>query len=184
MKASEITSLGWTLIQHFGPEEFLGWKDRWGDLVQPPPPASMLPFLDAGVPHALNILRERLGARLLISRAVGAIARTWSIGSQHYCGGTSGRLGRISLACDLWVPGSTLREVYEAALATPAIGAFGAYPQWNTYPGIHVDLRPRKHNGSLGLWMARYQGTGKERVQVYGALDWLTVDKMIAERDK
>ncbi len=180
MKASEINAVDWTSIQHFGPEEFLGWKDRWEDLTQPPSPSSMLPFLDAGVPHALNLLRERLGKRLLVSRAVGAIARTWSPGSQHHVRLKQGLQRILSHACDLWVPDSTLQEVYAAAQDVPAIGAFGAYPEWGTYPGVHVDIRPRKANGDLAIWMAWYAGTD----QVYGALDWARVDKMLAERSK
>ena len=144
----------------------------------------MLPFLDAGVPHALNLLRERLGARLLVSRAVGAIARTWSQGSQHHVRLKQGCLQILSHACDLWIPESTLQEVYAAAQDVPAIGAYGAYPQWDTYPGVHIDIRPRKPDGSLALWMASYQGTGKGRTQVYGTLDWARVNKMIEERKK
>ena len=177
MKASEIDPLSyrWSLVPHFRKEEFLGWKDPWKDLVSPPPPSSMLPFLESAVIFALEALREKLGKPLLISRAVGAIARTWSPESQHYC------VKRLSHACDLWVPESTLQEVYAAAQATPAIGAFGAYPQWGTYPGVHVDTRPRKWpGGNLAIWMASYQGTD----QVYGALDWARVDKMISQRKK
>ena len=59
----------------------------------------------------------------------------------------------------------------------PAIGAFGAYPQWGTYPGVHVDTRPRKPDGDLAIWMAWFVGIE----QVYGALDWKRVDKMRSE---
>ena len=185
MRASEIDPLKWTLIHHFGKEEFLGWKDRWEDLVSPPAALSMLPYLEAEVVFALEALREKLGKPLLVSRAVGAIARTWSQGSQHHVRLKQGLQRILSHACDLWVPDSTLQEVYAAAKDVPAIGAFGAYPQWETYPGVHVDIRPRKWpGGNLALWMASYQGTGKGRTQVYGALDWARVDKMISARKK
>lgn len=185
MKASKIDAHGWAQIKHFGPDEFMGWKEQCGALVQPPPPSSMLPFLDAEVVYVLDKLRDILGARLLVSRAEGAIARTWSPDSQHYCVGCSGSLGRVSRACDLWVPDSTLQEAYVAAQDVPGIGSFGAYPQWHTYPGIHIDIRPRKANGDIAKWMAYYQGVGKKNVlQVYRALDWVKVEKMIAERSK
>ena len=174
MKASEIDPLRWSLIHHFGQEEFLGWKDPWEDMVSPPAALSMLPYLEDEVVFALEALREKLGKPLLISRDAGAIARTWSPDSQHYC------VERLSHACDLWVPQSTLQEVYAAAQGVPAIGAFGAYPQWGTYPGVHVDTRPRKPDGDLAIWMAWFVGIE----QVYGALDWKRVDKMISQRKK
>ena len=146
-------AVDWSLVRYFSAREFGG----------------LLASVDPRIIYAADAMRARLGAPLQISKAEGAIARfeLSAAPSRHYA------VGRKSDALDLHPIGASLWACYRAALLVPAIGGFGVYPDWNT-PGIHIDCRPRKPDGSMALWI----GESVAGRQVYAGWDAARVQGM------
>ncbi len=122
---------------------------------------SALPFMDSRIPIMLQKLRNRIG-RIRISPAPGAIVR-FRPGSRHDITG-----GRLSDAIDVMPLDATLAELYAAAQELPEVGGVGLYPDWEPMPGAHIDLRPRKADGSLYTWSGFKLADGR---QVYRGID-------------
>jgi len=141
----------WENIKHFSKIEFDHPTD--GDTTL---------LIDNSLVLALDELRAATGCPIIISQAKGSIVR-YSPGSQHDITG-----GRLSRAADVFILGCTMREVFDAAKTIPAIGGIGFYPDWNPWPGYHIDTRPRKTDGTLATWMGRKTITG----QTYVGIDW------------
>ena len=147
-----VEPLNWNTIEFFSPDEF----------------GEALPDVNPSIIIAADELRRRIGCPLAISPAAGAIARydEASASSRHYA------VGRLSDALDLMPDGCSLETVLNAAQGIPAIGGFGAYPDWSPRPGVHIDGRARV-GGRLATWMGfkqRNASTGKLE-QVYGGID-------------
>lgn len=143
------TRVNWAKVRHFLPEEFRG----------------ELSAIDGRLIYAVDELRARLGAALIVSPARGSMTRFGDAArtSMHYANPAAGIYGQ---AVDLMSPEATLREVYEAAAAVREIGGIGIYPNWRPWPGVHVDIRARGTGGRLATWM----GIGTP--QRYAVLDW------------
>ena len=152
------STIDWSRIRHFEAKEFIG------QINEHAPRESQLDRLDSRVVFAADQLRERLGTKLLVSPVAGAITRDYEPGSRHQA------VGRLSDALDCFVPGSSLTEVYEAALRISLIGGVGLYPDWLPYHGIHIDTRPRSDADRCATWMA----VG-HHPQIYGAVDWARI---------
>lgn len=149
----------WSKIRHFKKEEFLRYYSKEYH--------SVLHLFDAQLVYAVDNLREVVGEILLISPVKGAISRIKEKYkySRHYA------VNRLSDALDLMVPSGDLRKIYDTNI--PEIGGIGVYPDWKPYPGIHIDLRPRKTDGSRAEWMGRLivDKNGKKQ-QEYVKIDW------------
>ena len=146
----------WDKIDHFEPSEFQG----------------KLHLLDHRVPYVIDKLRKRIGGRLVPSPVGGAIAREGKKhkSSQHYA---NPQQGIYSTAIDLMSPDIDLFTVFREAQEMSEIGGIGLYPDWNPFPGVHIDLRLRKPGGAPAIWMAKKviddKGGSK---QVYVGIDW------------
>lgn len=151
---NETSGINWAEVNHFTPDEFHGQTD----LIEP------------RLVVAIDQLREILGGRLRISPAPGAIARDYgSDRSQHWVGDLDNPV-RLSTGIDLFPLDNSLGEVYAAAKQVPMIGGVGLYPDWSPSPGVHVDIRPRKLDGTLAEWM--YQ-----KLAGYTSIDWQLLTK-------
>ena len=143
--------VNWALVPNFSESEF----------------QNQLHLLDRNVLYALQKLRNKIG-RILISPAPGAIARTDESGkgSMHYAGMDNGKK-RLSQAIDIMPLDVDLKTAYRAAKYIPEIGAVGVYPDWQPYPGLHIDLRTRK----AGFEIAKWSGLMVEGQQVYRSVN-------------
>jgi len=113
-----------------------------------------LPFLSVGLLQKLDEFRERLGRKVMISTAPGALIRfDKGSESQH----TFGR------AADIMLPdGPDLETAFGIAKAVGFTG-IGVYPDWKPYPGLHLDIRKLKPGQSIAIWA----GKNKDGRQVY-----------------
>lgn len=129
-KDISAASIDWSRVSNFTPPEFYGQLTR----------------LDAGVVFALQKLRDKIGRIIISPIGAQAIARERP-GSWHDVTG-----GKLSKAIDIMPIDATLETLYEAAKTIPEIGGIGLYPDWDPYPGAHIDLRERKPGGGLATW--------------------------------
>lgn len=123
------TSLDWSQIKYFSPDEFQG----------------ELANLDSNVVLELDALRSIVG-RIIVSPAPGAVAR-FDLSSQH-----DKTNGRLSVAIDVMPRDVSLSTFYEVVKERFRIGGVGLYPDWVPYPGAHIDLRARKSSGGQATW--------------------------------
>lgn len=153
--------LDWSTIDYFRPSEFIT-----------PDGQSMLDFIHPDIIKAADEFRRRLGVPVMISPAAGAMARfSGSKTSQHYA------VGRRSTALDVMpAAGTSLRAAYRAAESVRLIGGIGVYPDWRPRPGLHLDTRPRKPDGSVASWMGVRTPAGQQ----YAAIDWDLIEERTA----
>jgi len=149
LKIMAITAAGVTLfkmyvamhLRHFKLSEF----------------GASLPFLSVGLLQKLDEFRERLGRKVMISPAPGALIRfDKGSESQH----TFGR------AVDIMLPdGPDLETAFGIAKAVGFTG-IGVYPDWEPYQGLHLDIRKLEPGYSIATW----GGKNKDGRQVYVSL--------------
>lgn len=126
-------------LRHFEPREFGLW---W-------------PWMDPGLLESLDEFRDRLGRKVMISKAIGALGRR--LGESALSRHNVDRWKRV-MAADVMLPeGPDITDPTEGRrlvrLAEEAgFGAIGFYPEWRPYPGLHLDVRPKKEDGSLAMW--------------------------------
>lgn len=135
LKTMAITAAGVTLfkiykatqLKHFRLSEF----------------GAALPFLSIGLLQKLDEFRERLGRKVMISPAPGALIRfDKGSESQH----TFGR------AADIMLPdGPDLQTAFATAKAVGFTG-IGVAPQWRPYKGLHLDIRKLRPGQSIAMW--------------------------------
>lgn len=149
---STIQAVDWDRVRHFRPAEFQGLAD----------------YLDPATVYALDEFRHRLGSRVMISPAPGAIVRAdGNANSQHYVGSLDNPT-RKGTAIDVMPLDATLQEAFDAARQVDTIGGIGVYPDWKPMPGLHLDTRPR-NGGHLATWMGLRLADGRQH---YTGLDW------------
>lgn len=146
VKTIAITAAGVTLfkiykamqLKHFRLSEF----------------GASLPFLSIGLLQKLDEFRERLGRKVMISPAPGALIRfDKGSESQH----TFGR------AADIMLPdGPDLETAFSIAKAVGFTG-IGVYPDWKPYQGMHLDIRKLEPGQPIAIWA----GKNKDGRQVY-----------------
>ncbi|MEW8346757.1 MAG: hypothetical protein AB2687_00470 [Candidatus Thiodiazotropha taylori] len=91
----------------------------------------------------------------MVSPAPGATCRDYgSETSRHYA------VGRLADAIDIMLISGDLEENYRIALER--FGGVGVYPDWQPYPGLHIDGRPGA---------ATWAGIKDGGVQVYVPVD-------------
>jgi len=112
-------------LRYFQPEEFGKW---W-------------PLMDADLLRGLDEFRHRLGRAVQISPAWGALGRPGAGNSMH----NVARWGQVK-AADVLIPGaqpSELEGFYRVAREVEVFGGIGVYPDWEPWPGLHLDTRER-----------------------------------------
>lgn len=129
-------------LRHFTPGEFGG---SW-------------PLLNTDLLLKLDEFRDRLGSRVLISPAPGALIRP--------AGGSEGQhiYGR---AADVMIPDAPLVTAYKVAKEVGFTG-IGVYPHWRPHKGLHLDVRPDRLPGSPAQWAGLRDAQGK---QFYTSVD-------------
>lgn len=142
MRPRSAAELDWDReVRHFKRAEFVGSSFAGG------PTLDLTPMLDARVILAIDELRARLEAPLLVSRVDGALVRIYGDeSSRHYA------TGRLSDAVDLFTPQASLERVFEVASSIDAIGGVGLYPHTRPHHLVHIDTRPRGFAGRLATW--------------------------------
>lgn len=126
-------------LRHFKPEEFRGW---WRDM-------------DPKLLEMLDEFRERLGRRVQISKAHGSLGRHLGVraASRH----NVDRWGLV-MAADVMLPdGPDLRDPSAGQVVVDlarevGFGGIGVYLHWRPHPGLHLDCRPLKYDGSPATW--------------------------------
>ncbi len=85
---------------------------------------------------------------------------------------------------DIMAPGTTLREIYYAAIGIKEIGGIGLYPDWEPHPGVHLDTRRRKSSGAVYSWMGidTFDAAGDETGQVLVAINFNTISERLRAR--
>lgn len=127
--------------EHYTPEEFQGWHDR----LSP----RLLAFLDS--------FRHRLGVRVRISAAAGAVGRNLGpdVDSRH----NFDKWGEVQ-AADVFVEGVHNRaqaaRVIDTAVSVGFTGV-GVYPDWKNNQGelqvgFHLDVRGDRSMGDPAMW--------------------------------
>lgn len=149
---STLEAVDWSRVRYFRPAEFQGYAD----------------YLDPLLVYALDEFRHRLGSRVMISPAPGAIVREeGNPNSQHYVGSFDAPI-RKGTAIDVMPLDATLQEAYDVARSIEEFGGIGVYPDWKPMPGLHLDTRPKK-SGHVATWMGLRMSDGSQR---YAGLDW------------
>lgn len=149
-EAEGIDLLGWIMpeqddlppLRYFVASEFGDW---W-------------PLMSTELLQKLDEFRHRLGVPVMISPADGALGR--------YLGPTSLSQHNVDMwgevrAADVMFSGVDLETAYQVAKDVGFTG-IGAYPDWNPYPGLHLDVR----QAPLALW----SGIKEQGKQVYKAI--------------
>lgn len=149
-QAEEFDFLGWFMpeqqqlqpLRYFTESEFGQW---W-------------PLMSTELLQKLDEFRHRLGVPVTISQANGSLGRELGPGSlsQH----NVDMWGEVR-AADVMFTGVDLQTAYQIAKEVGFTG-IGAYPDWNPYPGLHLDVR----QAPLALW----SGIKEQGQQVYKAI--------------
>lgn len=135
-------------LDNFSPSEFGIW---W-------------PFMDKDLLLGLDQLRKNIGQSIVISPVNGALGRNDNEQDSSYHNVL--KWGKVR-AADIQFPelrekSMTLEDIYSHAIRIPQFGGVGVYPGWKPYPGLHVDTRSRKSDGSVAKWSGFYNvHTGK-----------------------
>ena len=116
--------------------------------------------MDPRLLEALDEFRDRLRAPVMISPAEGALGRHLGVraASRH----NIDRWGAVQ-AADVMLPrGPDVRDQTQGGAVVDlavecGFGGIGVYPGWHPYPGLHLDVRPPKSDGSPYTW-ARIDG--------------------------
>lgn len=145
-----VKSMTQPKLKHFKASEFGGW---W-------------PLMNRDLLLKLDEFRERWGVPVQISPASGAIGReTKGSASQH----NVLRWGEVR-AVDVMPVGMTTEAAKRRAVEIARDVGFtgiGLYPDWQPWPGLHLDVRADREPGDPAEWA----GVKTVRGQEYVALD-------------
>ncbi len=126
-------------LRHFRPEEFRCW---W-------------PRMDPRLLERLDEFRHRLRVPVMISPANGALGRHLGMNSRSRH--NVDMWGSV-MAADVMLPRGPIlgshamgEQVVRKAVET-GFGGIGIYLDWQPYPGMHLDIRPLKPDGSPATW--------------------------------
>ncbi|MDQ6970922.1 MAG: hypothetical protein Q9M16_10475 [Mariprofundus sp.] len=127
------------------------------------------PFMSDALLTRLDAFRKAWGNTVIISPAAGSLGRYMDkgAGSQH----NVTRWGEVR-AADIMplidtpngarsLSRSELRQAYDVALSVGFTG-IGAYPDWRPHPGLHVDVRTDRTQGSPATWSGIRTANGQE----------------------
>ncbi|GGX52355.1 hypothetical protein [Saccharospirillum salsuginis] len=136
-------------LRYFKPHEFGQW---W-------------PLMDEDLLRGLDEFRRRIGRPVQISPAIGALGRPGAGDSMH----NVTKWGQVR-AADVLIPGATVADLPGLVAEARAVGVFGgvgAYPDWEPWPGLHLDTRDRDPN-QPATWAGLDDGDGD---QYYTAIE-------------
>lgn len=137
-------------LEYFAKEEYRDWFHRMSPRV--------VCFLD--------LFRFKWNRAVVISNAKGALGRNGEGTSQHYWE-QFGEVRGIDVHPKRILTSDDARRAVETAKECGFTG-IGFYPQWNSGPGLHLDVRDDRKMGDPAIWGGVLNGNGK---QIYVSLE-------------
>lgn len=144
-------------LAYFDAAEFRGWYGK----------------MDRELLERIDEFRGRWGFPVIISPAAGAIGRHLGPSGASYH--NVDRYGSV-MALDVMpkvvsgqlVRGCTVAELHGAYQLAVKCGftGIGVYPDWQPYPGLHLDVRPGRSAGDPATWSGLHTAAGQRYFSV------------------